>query len=135
MLTIGASAVIADYLKTLTEKYVRLPKLPDILSIVWKQIHRVKQAAPMNYPARCFEHGPVRRILFHPQDTNRPLWSFPGAACCDGLRSCDAPRRTWGGGPREGSKAAPLQSHGVASDAFYGYPSVSAPSVTGELNR
>jgi hypothetical protein len=31
MLTTRAFAVVADYLKTLTEKYVRLPKLLDFL--------------------------------------------------------------------------------------------------------
>jgi hypothetical protein len=31
MLTISAFALAADYLKTLTEKYVRLPKLLDFL--------------------------------------------------------------------------------------------------------
>jgi hypothetical protein len=53
------------------------------------------------------------------QDTNRALWSFPEppvATVCG-----HAPRRDeHGRRPNEGSKAAPLQSHGVASDAIYG---------------
>jgi hypothetical protein len=70
---------------------------------------RVKQAAPGNYPARCFVHRSVRLFRFaQAQATNYALGTFAGAACCIGwghtMRQDEYHRVT-----EVHAKAAPLQ--------------------------
>ena len=60
-----------------------------------RQKHRVKQAAPVICPARCFVERSVRLFHFkHAQETNHALGPFPGAARCEGMELNQRERET-----------------------------------------